>query len=238
MIIRVASCEDNASIRTTLASFFDQISKEENEKIIVDFYSNGEQLLANRNINYDIYILDIHMGDQNLNGLQIANTIRERDPHTLILFLTCLTRYLKEGYKVKAYRYLTKPISYNEFKSEICDAIKNIRKNENNYLNLADHNSYNKILFDDIYYIETNGRKTLIHTHNGDIICSYPISQLEELLKNKNFFRCHNSYIVNMLHVEHLDRVNVKVHGQTLPISRSKIKPLKEAFAEFLSLFI
>lgn len=238
MVVRIASCEDNASIRDTLASFFDRMSKEENEKIMVDFYSNGEQLLGTSNMNYDIYILDIHMGDQNLNGLQTANAIRRRDNRALILFLTYLTRYLKEGYKVKAYRYLTKPISYNEFKNEIGDAIKEIRRNENNYLNLAEHSSYHKILFDDIYYIETSGRKTTIHTYNGDIISSCSISQLAQMLKDKNFFRCHNSYLVNMLHVEHLDRVSVRVNGNDLPVSRSKIKPFKDALAGFLGSFV
>ena len=237
MAIKIASCEDNPAIRETLSSFFDQMQQEEGLNISVDFFENGEQLLSKKKADYDIYVLDIHMGDDNLDGMTLAQSIRKYDERALIVFLTSLTRYLKEGYKVKAYRYLTKPVSYNEFKHEMCSAIKDIRKNESEYISLVGHSKYNKVILSDIFYIETDGRKSLIHTHNGDILCSYSISTLSHMLKEKNFYRCHNSYLINLEHVEHIDNRVVCVNGVEILVSRNKMKGLREKLAQTMGVF-
>ena len=232
MAIKIASCEDNPAIRDSLALFFEQIRKEDpNLSVTVDFFVNGEQLLGKRKTDYDIYILDIHMGDENINGMTLAQSIRKYDDHALIIFLTSLTRYLKEGYKVKAYRYLTKPVSYEEFKHEILSAIRDIRKNSDNYLNLVGHSKFNRICLEDIYYIETDGRKSLIHAKSGEIPCTYSLSTLTEMLREKNFYRCHTSYLVNIQYVESFDTKVAVVHGTEILVSRNKLRGLKELVA-------
>lgn len=238
LTIQIASCEDNADIRESLAKFFEKFQQEEGISISVDFFENGEQLLGRKKVDYDIYILDIHMGDDNLNGMTLAQSIRKYDDKALIIFLTSLTRYLKEGYKVKAYRYLTKPVSYSEFKYEMSSAIGDIRRNENNYISLIGHSKYNKVMLNDIYYIETDGRKSLIHTRKGDILCSYSISTLSNMLKDKDFYRCHNSYLVNIEHIDSIDNRVVYVNGVEILISRNKMKGLKEKLTQRMGSFI
>ncbi len=237
MAIKIASCEDNPLIRNSLISFFDKIKQEENISFAVDFFESGEHLLSRKQANYDIYILDINLGDQNLDGMTLAQTIRKYDEKTLIIFLTSLTKFIKDGYKVKAYRYLTKPISYNEFKKEICSAINDIANNDNNYINLIGHSKFNRIMLDDIYFIETNGRKTLIHTRSGNVDCTYSISALTDMLKDKNFFRCHNSYLINIPFVERFDSKTVRVHGVDLLVSRNRVKDLKNAVSKSVSIY-
>ncbi len=238
LTIRIASCEDNPTIRHSLSSFVEKIKEEEPDLMLeVDFFVNGEELLGRRKTDYDIYILDIHMGDENINGMTLAQSIRKYDDRALIIFLTSLTRYLKEGYKVKAYRYLTKPVSYEEFKHEIMSAIKDVRKNENNYLNLIGYSKFNRIALDDIYYAETDGRKSIIHTKSGDVSCNHSLATLTEMLREKNFYRCHTSYLINISYVESFDNKIVVVHGTEILVSRSKLRGLKELVAASIGTF-
>lgn len=238
LVIRIAVCEDEQAIRNCIGSFLTKIGEETYHDIKVSFFSAGEFLLKNYKSDYDIILLDIHMGDENLNGMQVAKAIRKLDDKAIIIFLTGLTRYLKEGYKVKAFRYLTKPISYNEFKIEICNAISEICKDSDSYLKIVEKSVYHRIELNDIYYIETSGRKVLIHTKSGDIDATYAISYFTDVLEDKNFYRCHNSYLINLLFVEKLESKFVYVHGEKLPVSRQRVKELKTKLSDMMGKFL
>ena len=238
MIVKIASCEDSDYIRSSLAKFFNKISDQVQYKINIEFFSRGEDLLNKSYFDYDIIFLDIHMGDENKNGIQIAYEIRERDKNVILIFLTGLTQYLKDGYKVQAYRYLTKPISYNELKNETCIAIDEIKRRQNSFLNIKKNSTYQRVPIDDIYYIETDRRKTIIHTKNGKINCAQTISHLGDMLENKRFYRCHNSYLINLIYVNQIIRKNVYINGDEIPISRQKVKDLKDKLSTYLGEFI
>ena len=60
---------------------------------------------------YDLFILDIFM--KPLNGIQVAQIIRNRDRDAFIIFLTNSAEYILEGYKVFAVGYFLKPLSKN-----------------------------------------------------------------------------------------------------------------------------
>ena len=58
----------------------------------------------------EIYFLDIEM--KKLTGMDVARKIRERNDKSEIIFTTGLIDYIHDGYEVRAYRYLLKPIQF------------------------------------------------------------------------------------------------------------------------------
>lgn len=56
----------------------------------------------------DILLLDIQMAQ--MNGMELARKIRERNRRMQIAFLTGLPDFISEGYEVDALHYLIKPI--------------------------------------------------------------------------------------------------------------------------------
>lgn len=225
----MASCEDNLAIRDSLTDIFAKIKAESSINLKVDFFINGEELLNVQDPDYDVYLLDMNMGEDHLNGMELAYKIREFDEKAIIMFLTSEKKYIQEGYKVRAYRYLTKPVSYAEFKTHFCCAVNDIERKNKRYINVGGkYTKYNKISLDDVYYIETNGRKTIIHTVDGDMDCMDSISSLTAKLKDRNFYRCHNSFLVNLDFVEEIDGRYAKVRGKYLTISRNKVKDFEE----------
>lgn len=234
MEIKIASCEDNQIVRKMLTSFFNNMKEIDKFNINVDFFINAEQLLISQKNDYDIYVLDIDLGEKNMNGMQLAHDIRQYDNKAIIIFLTSVVKYLKEGYKVKAFRYLTKPITYKEFRDAIHDAIDDIEINEKRFVSLdITHNRYHKVKLCDIYYIETNGRKTVVHTKHGNIDCNESISSLTKKLEDRNFYRCHNSYLINLIHVDNFDGSDIKIKNQNIIVSRNKIKNLENNLKRF-----
>lgn len=63
-----------------------------------------------------------------LNGMDITRNIRKVDDNMEIIFITSLIDYVQEGYEVRAYWYLLKPINFQELEKYILTCIKEIEK--------------------------------------------------------------------------------------------------------------
>ncbi len=52
-----------------------------------------------------------------LNGIDTSRKIREFDENLEIIFMTSFPEFMQEGYEVKAYRYILKPINEKNHKN-------------------------------------------------------------------------------------------------------------------------
>ena len=66
---------------------------------------------------YDIIFLDIKM--PYIDGVEVAEKIRDRDPEVTIIFLTSLLGRAVDGYRVRASNFLIKPVTRNKLTQEI-----------------------------------------------------------------------------------------------------------------------
>ena len=230
MGLNIVICDDELLHRTTLKEFLITILDEELLEYNLIEYSSGEDLINNYD-KVDLLFLDIQMNG--LNGMDVARRIREFDNNVEIIFTTSVLDYVCEGYEVNAYRYMLKPIEYNIFKNNMGKCIENIIKKKNDFLTINDKSKLIKIKFDDILYIETSKRQLIIHTINGHEIIKMSIRKLEKLL-NKDFFRCHNSFIVNLEKINKIDVSDIYINNATIPISKHRRKQLKARLIEVL----
>ena len=136
----------------------------------VNLYQTGEGVLEAfvKNPDVDIIFMDILLG--NANGYEIASKIRERNSKVKIIFLTSITKYALKGYEIGASRYLVKPVSLSKLKQVLVNTINEVRKNNTEYIIEKNDNGVYKIFMNDIMYIETSGRNTIIHVNNQEIL--------------------------------------------------------------------
>ncbi|MDB8791359.1 LytTR family DNA-binding domain-containing protein [Romboutsia sp. 1001216sp1] len=227
----IGICEDITLHRGLLVDYLFRFFNTLNIDYDVLEFSSGENLLNNYPINVDLLFLDIQMNG--LNGMDTARKIREFDNNVEIIFTTSLLDYVCEGYEVNAYRYILKPIDYNVFEKHLTQCIKNILKKKNQYLTINDKSKLIKIKLDEILYIETNRRELNIHTVNNCETIKMSMRKIEKLL-NKDFFRCHNSFIVNLERIQKIDVLNIYIDNTIIPISKHRIKQLKIKLTETL----
>ncbi len=90
----------------------------------------------------------------------------------------------------------------------------------------------------DILYLKSEGKYTSFHVASTDkpIVSSMNLGSYEKKLINNNFFRLHNSFLVNMDHiinVQKRDGVYVKMKNQdVVPVAKRK----KDALFQFLGI--
>ena len=172
-----------------------------NEIGIDDITSFEDPLLALKDITknkYDAVFLDISM--PNMTGLELADSIIQFEPKTFIVFQTAYEEYALEAFKKGGLGYLVKPFELDELKTVI-DKIKtfqNTAEAETKKILGKRGDKLYLIDLDDIFYIKADLDEVIIKIKDADAYVRRKIGDLESLLQNKNFFRVHRSYIVNV----------------------------------------
>ncbi|KPI54252.1 chemotaxis protein CheY [Clostridioides difficile] len=232
-MINIAVCEDEKEAQLLIVDYIENILKNISIEYEIKKYLSGEELLENNLKDIDILFLDIKM--EKLNGMDTARMIRKMGSEMEIIFITSLIDYVQEGYEVRAYRYLLKPIESEELKKHMLTCIKDIETNKDSYIIIKDKSNTYKIYLNEIKYIEVQKKEMLIHTINKNFYIRYSLNKIEKELNLSRFIRCHKSFIVNLSHVENI-KYNIAIleSGEEVPISRYRYKEVKEKFLRFL----
>ena len=231
-MINIGICYDELHYRVNIKDMLGDILSTYSINYKIYEFSSGEELLSNYPKDLDILIMDIQM--KIINGMDTARKIREFDQNLEIIFMTSFSEFMQEGYEVKAYRYILKPISERKISRNILPCINEIMKKKNNYLTINVKNYVDRIKIDSIVYIETDRPNILIYTNDNKYTTKMSISKIDKILREHGFFRCHNSYIVNLKLVESMNSNTLKIGEKYIPISKYRVKELKLALTNIL----
>ena len=231
-MINIGICDDELHYRANIKDILENLLSTYSIDYNIYEFSSGEELLSNYPKDLDILIMDIQM--KIINGMDTARQIRTFDQNLEIIFMTSFAEFMQEGYEVKAYRYILKPISEKKISRNILPCINEIMKKKNIYLTINVKNYIDRIKIDSITYIETDRPNLLIYTNDNQYATKMNISKMEKILSEYGFFRCHNSYIINLKLVESMNSNTVKIDKEYIPISKYRVKELKLALTNIL----
>lgn len=195
----------------------------------------------------DLVFLDIEMPI--LNGFDWLKRCPP-DSHFRLIFTTAYDQYAVKAFKFNALDYLLKPIDKQELVAAVAksrttplpsaqqlDAVQYLRQNPVPE-RIALPVGQDLILVDvgDILYCMSDGSYVSFYL-NGPakpLIVSKSLREVEELLNNPAlFFRCHNSYLINLKHLKKIVRSEsgevVMRNDHRIPVARSKKQELMGA---------
>lgn len=215
--MKVVICEDNPQqqkmIYTRLRNYA-MINHPGVEIILVA--SNAEEVLKFTETNTaDCYFLDIELGKNGSNGLQLAAEIRKKDLIASIIFVTDYSEALKLTfkYKVAALDYVLKRTeeSFSDrligaFESSI-QRYKQLGQTQTiNFFQVKIGELIKNIPYTNIYYFETstNIHKILLSEKNGIYEFYGKLKDIDHI--HPTFFRCHKSFVINLQHVVQIDK--------------------------------
>ena len=180
----------------------------------------------------DIVFMDIMM--EKNNGYDVAKQIIKLDARIKIIFLSATAAYAVKGYDIKATRYLLKPLKVHRLQVVLQQIVEEIRRQENNYVIEKNDQGIHKIFIDEIIYIETIDRHTMIHTDYGNILSYKSMKEHEKRLGWGRFFRCHSSYIVNMDYIKTYSGYEIYLLGnEKIWVSKNRRKDFLHTLTRF-----
>lgn len=216
---RIAVVEDEQQYRDEVCQYIEQYATEHQLKFDVTTYTDGQEIVDDVQKHYDIIFFDIEMTQ--LNGMDAAKVIRERDVDVVMVFITNMAQYAIEGYEVGALDFVLKPIDYYGFSFRLARALGRVQKKQGNLeFAINTPGGIKKLNSNDIYYIEIENRFLVYHTSEGDFSQRGTLQSAEEMFQNYHFVKCNHWYLVNLKYVTEIEENIVHVAGSRLEISR------------------
>lgn len=230
--MRVAIVDDSARDAQRLEDYLTRYAQENSVCFELAVFPNGTQFLDRYQPGYDLVIMDIDM--PGLSGVDTARRLRERGDRAVLMFVTNMPQYALAGYEVEAVDYVLKPVSYRDFALKLHKARRYIQRNRDAQIALRIPEGVAVVSVSEILYVESSLHYLTYHLLDRDIRIRGSISQAEGLLPAQQFARCNSGYLVNLRHVEAIDKEDVTVSGRRLKMSRGKRMEFMDRFTRYL----
>lgn len=168
----------------------------------------------------DVVLTDIQM--PGVDGMEFAKTIEGK---AKVIFTTAFEQYAIDGYKVGAFDYLLKPVSFKTFYSTMCRLFASMEEQTHpsdkpDFLFVKTDGKFQKVRFDDIAFIEGLRDYVKIHLLTEDklpILCLNRMKLMEEVLP-ENFCRVHKSFIINISAIDAIHKDSVTIGNRHIPL--------------------
>ena len=229
MKLRIAVCDDLRSEQLQLASYIRNYCHAHGLEAGIKLYSSGEELLDSFFPGmFHIVFLDIYMNG--ISGVDTARKIRESDRTCAIIFATTSEDHGVVSYEVLASDYLVKPICEADVESAMDWCVDQLRASHR-FLSISCDNGTAHMALQDIQYVEIQGHTAVIHTIDRVLTTRRVLDELEREIGHTDFLRCHRSFLVNMNHIQRLEKNAFRLNsGEMIPIGSSVMAKIKERF--------
>lgn len=228
-MIYVGICDDEREQRELMA---DMVSKSlfPYDDVEFSYYNSGDEVvdaIEMERMQCELLLLDIRM--PGTDGLKTAAYIREHQVDVDIIFVTVSTEHVFDGYTYQAFSYLLKPLRYERIAEEIVRYMK-LKQKGTDYLHVQIGKKKVQIFLNRVLYFATEGRKIVVYQRGENEKVSFyaKMNDLQETLKNMDFLRIHQSYLVNVKYVKSFSRTEMAVGGDSIPIARRYIEAVRK----------
>lgn len=218
-------------------------SGQEKENLCFYEYHSGLELLKNIPQQIDILFLDIQM--DGLDGNETAKLLKEKSFHGVLVLFSGVYNPTPETIEIAPYRYLLKQDS-RETNTKIikaifaeadkrnqCHVLEAFYRRENIVVPTAD------ILFFERYRGESRVwmfPEKMENYKNGAVCIRLSLEELEKKLEPMDFATPHNSYLVNLRHINNYnpDEKSISLVNEKIYISRSRQEGFMKRMMQYM----
>lgn len=235
-MISIYLCDDNPVILQSYEKLIKQVANKKNVDVYVKAYSSGESLLADvkKYINdVDIIYLDIVM--KGINGMRTARELRSLGYQNKLYFLTSKEEYVFESFGVNPDGYMVKGGGVaQKISSQIEECFMSDVKKYKHCLIGTSGNEIRRIPFDDIFYLEIQGRVIIVNYIKGKFDFYSSMKSIEKQVGN-GFVRISRAFLVNMKYIDEVGKKEiVLVNGEKLRVGLKYEEEMKNKMSDFL----
>lgn len=228
--MRIAICEDESVSARRLASMVEKQMTQLGFAAKTDVFLSAKELLESP-INYELLLLDCKLDAGT--GIDVARELRERGSQAAIIFVTAYDEYVYEGYEVNAYRYLLKPVDPAVLRKTLSDFVSHYEREK--YLDFVSGKRVVRLKLNEIMYIESSEKHSIVRHVDGSYETSVPIAELQARIGSYAFFRTHRRFIVNMKYIMEVDKNIIRLtNDEKIEISRRNLVSFNKCYMNFL----
>lgn len=194
-MIHIAICDDEQNFLDQITELVNKYAAEIDEEIKITTYLGRREFIEKYDFTIDWIFVDDKM--RHFKGREIEKKVRQ----------------------------LHKPVTYASLASDMDTCLTQNRQEDNPLIIVSRYAKRYKVFLKDLRFAERDLRSVILHTEQGNIICSKKMDELERELSQHGFVRCHRMYIINLRYIESLQKSQaVLTTGEQIPISRNRKK--------------
>lgn len=188
----------------------------------------------------DLVLMDVHIRGQH-DGVELSGLLREIQ-EVPIIFITSLKDDLtfQRARRADANNFIIKPFDQLQLQRAIQLALHNEATRQTDAVHvdaifIKNGQKLEKILFEDIYFLQSSVNCTWIYTSAGRHVVYASLRDLIEKLP-ATFVQTHRSFVVNKSKVVSIDskEYSIELIGHTVPISRRNYAEVIKAIGDIL----
>lgn len=194
----------------------------ENNCRVLEAKNSQEALGILKTENVTCAILDIHLGENEQNGISLGREISENFSVPFI-YLTAYEHpeIIGQAVATSPYSYLTKPFKNSDLIASVEIAVRKFQNTEQQKPSLVvkDGEYSVSLLLEKINYIESHRNYLLFHTDEKTYKIRSTIKKIMEELPDTVFIQTHRAYIVNKSKIEKYTAKSVMINGIEVPVT-------------------
>lgn len=230
----IGICDDERDTCTQIADMICEYDRHNRIGIEVFIWNTGEALYNDlkKKQFIDLLFLDIEL--VSTDGIQIGRLIRHEleNQDISIAYISAKSSYALELFKIHPIDFLIKPISVQDIADTIDEALRLYHRNNAVFEYKAD--GYNcKLPYRNIIYFYSDNKKVNMVTTDSTVQFTGKIKDLAGILPG-NFIQIHQSYIINMNHLNECSYELVRMSGGAeLNISQPYRKQVRKQIMDY-----
>lgn len=230
--IRIAVVENELSVAQNDIVLLERYAKENSLSLETSIFQNGYEFLDTEE-EFDAVLMDIDM--PGLNGMEVAEKLREKNKTIDIIFTTNLPQFAVDGYKVQALDFVIKPVTFPNLSFAMEKVVEKKRNIVNGSFFLRIGGFAKRINNEEVFYIEMVNHYIVLHeTDMEPLRIRGSLKMIEDLLNPEIFVKINSGIIINISKVSSFENGLVLMEdGSNLPLSRSHKKEFAVRLAEF-----
>lgn len=180
----------------------------------------------------DLLFLDIKMPD--ITGLEFVASLQKKP---LVIFTTAYSEHAVTSFELDAIDYLLKPFSLPRF-VKACNKAQELLQLRagagsgsagaaKDYVFIKTGYEQVKVPFSQILYLEAAGNYVTFVLEDKKLLSRLTMGELQELLPPQDFIRVHRSYVVAKDKIDKIERHQVTIKGNEVPVGASYLPQLQ-----------
>jgi len=233
-MMTVAVCDDSMYAQLLVNEIKELAAESEVEASVELFRSFAFLTAAMKTKKYDLLVLETSL--RGVNGIDYARNLRLLRVDSDIIFVSPSEKDALPAYSAFPIGYILKPFRRKHFRPAFRRAAEKFAKKRT--IILRDLNGV-KLTFpvDELLYIEVIGNELGIHTRTGQAKCIGSLAETYLALPEKQFYRSHRSFIVNMNYVTKCAKYYfVMENGDKVTIAKNRYSEAKGTLMKFASI--
>lgn len=228
-MISVSICDDEELFVSSLAAIVKDICEKYKKQVKLRTYTNGNLMLSDSEES-DIFFVDLSMPQ--IDGIELCKKIRKTNPNCVIIIASSMESRFKETYEFQAFRFVSKPYSYEEIEEALSACFLLCSQKET--ICLYFNRKPCEVKLNSIELIESVNGDSEFSVGGKIFRREGSLNKMEEILPKQFFFRINRLFIANFRFISSYSDGYVFVGKKRIAVSRGRKSEFLKAYSNYI----